>query len=61
MILAISWHTNFATKRLMIETDGMPLAQALAHEHFRYPGWAPDHGERIAAFAKTPKSGGEDD
>jgi enoyl-CoA hydratase len=54
-ILANSWHTNFAVKRLMIETDGMSLAQALAHEHFRYPGWAPDHAERIAAFTKTPK------
>lgn len=51
-ILANSWHSNFATKRMMIETDGMSLPQGLAHEHFRYPGWAPDHEERIAAFGK---------
>jgi enoyl-CoA hydratase len=51
-ILANSWHTNFATKRLMIETQGMTLAQGLAHEHYRYPGLAPDHLERIAAFQK---------
>jgi enoyl-CoA hydratase/carnithine racemase len=51
-LLANSWHTNFATKRLMRETDGMSLAQALAHEHYRYPGYAPDHAERIARFAK---------
>ena len=52
-ILANSWHTNFAVKRLMIETDGMSLAEGLAHEHFRYPGWAPDHEQRIAAFTSS--------
>lgn len=51
-ILGNSWHTNFATKRLMIETDGMSLAQGLAHEHFRYPGWASDYEERIAKFRR---------
>lgn len=51
-ILASSWHTNMATKRMMRETEGMPLAQALAHEHYRYPGFAPDHAERIARFTK---------
>jgi enoyl-CoA hydratase len=52
-LLANSWHTNFAIKRLMIETDGMSLAQALAHEHLRYPGNAPDSQERIAKFRRT--------
>lgn len=51
-VLANSWFTNFATKRLMIETDGMSLAEALAHEHYRYPGLAPDHQERIARFRR---------
>jgi len=51
-LLANSWFTNFAIKRLMIETDGMSLAQGLAHEHLRYPGLAPDHRERIAAFRR---------
>lgn len=51
-VLANSWHTNFAVKRLMRETDGMPLAQGLAHEHYRYPGYAPDWQERIARFRK---------
>lgn len=51
-ILANSWHTNFATKRLMIETDGMSLAQALAHEHYRYPGYAPDYQARIDRFSR---------
>lgn len=52
-LLANSWFTNFATKRLLIETDGMSLAEGLAHEHYRYPGLAPDHRERIAAFRRS--------
>ena len=51
-ILANSWHTNIQTKRLMIETDGMSLAEGLAHEHYRNPGFAPDYEERIARFSK---------
>ena len=51
-ILANSWHTNMVTKRLMKETDGMSLAAGLAHEHYRYPGFAPDYQERIASFGK---------
>ena len=49
-VLAMSWHTNLAVKRLMRETDGMSLAQGLAHEHDRHPGFAPDYKERIARF-----------
>jgi enoyl-CoA hydratase len=51
-ILANSWHTNLATKRLLRETDGMSQAEGLAHEHYRYPGFAPDYQERIASFGK---------
>lgn len=51
-ILANSWHTNRASKRLLIETEGMRLADGLAHEHYRYPGVAPDCEERIAAFSR---------
>ena len=51
-VLAMSWHTNLATKRLMRETDGMSLAQGLAHEHYRHPGFAPDYKERIARFSR---------
>ena len=51
-ILANSWHTNFAAKRALRETEGMSLNQALAHEHYTYPGSAPDSQERIARFAK---------
>jgi enoyl-CoA hydratase/carnithine racemase len=51
-LCANSGFTNAATKRLLIETDGMSLADGLAHEHFRFPGRAPDWRERIARFAK---------
>ena len=51
-ILANSWHTNMATKRLMLETDGMSLAEGLAHESYRYPGLAPDWRERVERFSR---------
>jgi enoyl-CoA hydratase len=54
-ILANSWHTNFAVKSLMQETDGMSLAQGLAHEFHHYPGYAPDFQERITRFRKKKK------
>ena len=51
-ILANSWHTNFAAKRMRRDTDGMSLARALAHEQAHYPGNAPDYEERVARFSK---------
>ena len=51
-ILANSWYTNRHTKRIMLETDGMPLDQALIRERETYPGFAPDYNERVASFTK---------
>ena len=51
-ILNNSWHTNFAAKKMMRETDGMSLAGGLAHDRENYPGNAPDYLERIARFGK---------
>jgi enoyl-CoA hydratase/carnithine racemase len=51
-ILANSAHTNRHTKRILRETDSMPLAQALALEQYTYPGYAPDYADRVAAFKK---------
>jgi enoyl-CoA hydratase/carnithine racemase len=51
-ILANSWFTNFATKRMLIETDGLSLAEGLAHENSRHPGFAPDHKARIERFGR---------
>ncbi len=51
-VLANSWHTNRHTKRILRETEAMPLATALAHEQYTYPGYAPDYAERVAAFGR---------
>lgn len=51
-ILANSWHTSRETKALLAVTDGMTLAEGLAWEFDHYPGFAPDHAERLARFAK---------
>jgi enoyl-CoA hydratase/carnithine racemase len=54
-ILANSWFSSRANKRLLIESDGVPLAQGLAQEVYRNEGRAPDSLERIAAFARRAK------
>lgn len=51
-ILANSWHSNGANKRLIYETDGMMLPQGIAHEIFRNEGFAKDMADRAGAFAK---------
>jgi enoyl-CoA hydratase len=37
-ILKSSWHSNASIKRLVHETDGLPLRDGLAHEQFRSSG-----------------------
>ena len=55
-ILANSWFSHRANKRLLIETDGLPQSAGLAHEVYRSQGVGPDMHERVAAFAnKTAK------
>lgn len=49
-ILNTSWHSNAANKRLIYETDGMPLPQGISHEVFRNEGFAADQGERRRTF-----------
>jgi enoyl-CoA hydratase len=51
-VLENSWHTNFAVKRLIRETERMTLAEGLSHEFARHPGFAPDYQERIDRFSK---------
>ena len=56
-LLANSWFTNFAIKRCMIETDGLSLADALAHEHYRYPRQcAGSSGAHCPAFVAPDSS-----
>lgn len=57
-ILANSWFSLRANKRLYRETDGLPLRTGLSHEIHRSEGRGPDMEARIAAFLnKTAKIG----
>jgi len=49
-ILDNSWFSHRANKRLLVETDGLPLEAGLAHEVFRGAGRGPDMEERIGRF-----------
>jgi enoyl-CoA hydratase/carnithine racemase len=49
-ILANSWYANQVSKRILIETDAMPLREAHAHEMFKNEGLSPDAQERLEAF-----------
>lgn len=51
-ILANSWFSHRANKRLMRETESLPLEAGLAHESYRSEGRGPDMQERIAAFTR---------
>ncbi len=56
-ILGNSWYSNQVSKRILIETDALPLHDAHAHEMFKHEGVAPDAEKRIAAFlARKPSS-----
>ncbi len=54
-IAANSSHSHAANKRLLENTDGLPLEEGLAHEVFRGEGVGPDMRERIAAFANRKR------
>ena len=49
-ILANSWFSHRANKRLVRETDGLPLGAGLSHEIYRGEGRGPDMADRIAGF-----------
>ena len=50
-ILGNSWHSNAENKRLIYDTDGLPLAQGLNHELMRNAGFDKDAARQRAAFA----------
>ncbi len=52
-ILANSWHSNGANKRLIYDTDAMPMGYGLAHELVRNEGFAKDMKDRAGKFAKA--------
>jgi enoyl-CoA hydratase/carnithine racemase len=49
-ILANSWYSNQVCKRVLIETDALPLAEAHGLEIFKNEGLAPDAEQRLKAF-----------
>jgi enoyl-CoA hydratase/carnithine racemase len=51
-VLANSWRSSRAIKRLLDETDGMPLKAGLAHEVHRSEGRGPETAERLARMRK---------
>lgn len=54
-IAAQSWFSNRANKRLLVETDGLPLGAGLAHEAYRTEGGAPDALQRLGQFTARSK------
>lgn len=54
-ILANSWHSNAENKRLIYETDGLPLSQGLNHELMRNAGFDKSAANRGANFAERKK------
>jgi enoyl-CoA hydratase/carnithine racemase len=54
-ILANSWFSHRANKKLLVDTDGLPLAAGLAHEIYKGEGRGPDMDERIARFTNKGK------
>lgn len=49
-ILANSWYSNQVCKRVLIETDALPLHEAHGLEIFKNEGLAPDAEQRLKAF-----------
>lgn len=54
-ILANAPFSHAANKRLLLETDGIPLSAGLAHEIYHGEGVGPDMAARIAAFTNKGK------
>ena len=51
-ILANSSFSHAANKRLLRQTDGLPIGAGLGHEVYYGEGRGPDMEERIGAFTK---------
>jgi enoyl-CoA hydratase/carnithine racemase len=56
-ILANSWYSNQVCKRVLIETDALPLKHAHALEIFKNEGLAPDADDRLKAFLERKRQG----
>ncbi len=51
-VLANSWRSSRAIKKLIDDTDGMSLKAGLAHEVHRSEGRGPETAERLARMRK---------
>ncbi len=51
-VLANSWRSSRAIKKLIDDTEGMPLRAGLAHEIHRSEGRGPETAERLARMRK---------
>jgi enoyl-CoA hydratase/carnithine racemase len=51
-VLANSWRSSRAIKKLIDDTDGLPLKTGLAHEVHRSEGRGPETAERLARMRK---------
>jgi enoyl-CoA hydratase len=54
-ILANSWYSNQVCKRVLIESDALPLHEAHALEMFKNEGLAPDAEKRLMGFIERKK------
>ncbi len=54
-IISNSWYSNRVNKRVLIETDALPLHEAHALEIFKNEGLAPDAEQRVAKFFERPE------
>jgi enoyl-CoA hydratase len=59
-MLSNSWFALRGNKRLLVETDGLPLPTGLAYEVYNHPGVGPDMHERIRAFTEKSSKRGKD-
>lgn len=54
-MVALSWFSHRNNKKLLMDTDGLPLSAGLAHEIYKSAGRGPDSEARIAGFMAKGK------
>lgn len=52
-----SWFCLRANKKLLLESEGLPLSAGLAHEVYTYEGRGPEYQDRINSFLTRKKKG----
>ena len=57
MILANSWHSNAANKRVIYDTDGLSLSQGIVHEMMRNEGFDKERRRTSATRFQSKEAG----